>query len=342
MEAESGWVIGEKNADQRLDPASLTKLMTTYLVFDALKNGRLNVNDTTIVSKKAWKAIGSRMFIEVDKTVNIGDLLKGLVVQSGNDAAIALAEHLGGSEANFAALMNRKATELGLAGTHFINASGLPDPEHYTTARDVAELSRALIRDFPDMYSLFAIREFSYNDISQPNRNRLLWRDDSFDGLKTGHTEAAGFCLAGTGERNGLRFIAVVMGADSSKSRVIAVENLLEFGFSQFRQQIVFQRGETVKTMPLYKGQDDDAALIAAENLTALVPAGSSEIQLKFNLEKTLHAPLKASEIIGHAEVYLGETLLDAAPLTVTRDYPTGSLWRRAVDSVKLLVQSFF
>ncbi len=338
MEAETGWVITEGNAETRVDPASLTKLMTTYLSFEALNNGRISAADTTLISPKAWKAPGSRMFAQVDTEVRIDVLLKGLIVQSGNDAAVALAEHLGGSESGFAAMMNKKALELGLSGTHFVNSSGLPDPDHYTTALDVALLSRAIINDFPELYHLFSIQEYTYNKITQPNRNRLLWRDDSFDGLKTGHTKAAGYCLAGSGVRNDLRFIAVVMGTSGSKARVQAVQTLLEYGFSMFKRARVAVAGEVIKRVSLYKGEAREAELTSATDVLAMIPSGGKKVELEYILGNNLSAPLKMGEEVGRIKVsYDGELMGDYA-LVSRQTYNVGPIWTRIVDTIRLML----
>ncbi len=339
MEQDTGWVLDEKNLRIHAAPASLTKLMTTYLTFEALVQGRLKTSDQVLISKKAWQSPGSRMFAKVDTRVSVNDLLKGLVIQSGNDAAVALAEYLGGSEIGFAAMMNQKAAELGLLDSHFVNASGLPDPEHYTSAFDVALLSRALIRDFSSLYRLFAVPSFTYNDIKQDNRNGLLALGSGYDGLKTGHTEAAGYCLAGSAERNGARFIAVVLGASSSRKRVQMTQSLIEYAFANYDVVEVLKPGQAAKQVPLYKGEGNLVELVKDGALRVPVPRGSSAgLALDFQTESALEAPLQAGQVVGAASLLFNAQPIMQFELLTKQDYPQGPLWKRLFDSAKMWI----
>ena len=230
----SGQSIAEKNADQPMEPASITKLMTAYVVFTEIRNGSLGLSDKVRISEKAWRTEGSRMFVEVNTQVSVAELLKGMIIQSGNDATVALAEQIAGTEDSFAALMNHHAKELGMTKSNFVNSTGLPHKDHYTTARDIARISRAMIEEFPEYYQWYSEREFTYNEITQYNRNKLLWRDESVDGLKTGHTESAGYCLVTSAERDGMRLISVVLGTKSEEARADATQSLLNYGFRFF------------------------------------------------------------------------------------------------------------
>ncbi len=339
IESKTGWTITSNNPHERVDPASLTKLMTSYMAFEALDSGKIKADDKVFISEKAWKAPGSRMFLKVDTSATIAELLNGLIIQSGNDAAIALAEHLGGSESGFAQLMNEKAVQLGMSNTKYINSSGLPDEEHYTSAYDTAILSRALIRDYPDMYALFAVREYTYNEITQANRNRLLWRDDSYDGLKTGHTNAAGYCLAGSAARGNTRFIAVVMGAKSNTSRVQGVSALIEYGFTQYETTTVFQASVPVKSPSLYKGAQKTAEIGTPQAVSVLLPRGSAgSLHIDYQLPEKLVAPLNSNEAVGRANLsYMGNAIghVELMPL---QDYPLGPIWSQLIDAVKIKI----
>ncbi|MFM1892112.1 MAG: D-alanyl-D-alanine carboxypeptidase, partial [Pseudomonadota bacterium] len=254
LDMHSGRVLAESNADARLEPASLTKIMTAYVVFRELQHGNLKLEDQALISEKAWKTPGSRMFIEVGKRVSVGDLLNGMVIQSGNDASVALAEHIAGSEDTFAGLMNEHSRRLGMQNTHFVNATGLPHEDHYTTPRDIAKVTIATIREFPELYKLYAVKEFVWNDIKQPNRNLLLWRDDSVDGVKTGHTEAAGYCLVSSAAREGMRLVAVVMGTSSENARAKESLSLLNYGFRFFETHRLYAAGDALVRTRVWKG----------------------------------------------------------------------------------------
>jgi len=312
--------------------------MTGFLVFDALSKGEINLDDKVYVSKKAWKTGGSRMFIQVDSHVDVESLLKGLIIQSGNDAAVALAEHLGGSEEGFAVRMNYQAAELGMVNSHFTNSNGLPDPDHYSTAEDIVILGRALIRNFPDFFSLYSTKEYTYNDITQKNRNALLWRDPSVDGLKTGYTKAAGYCLIGTAKRDDMRLIAIVTGADSRKSRADAVQSLLQYGYAAYDGLLLYQPGSEVTSIPLWMGQQSDASISVNKHLGLVYPKGQREkLSASLDIPESLEAPVEFATDIGAIMVkYNGEALLEQR-LYVNAEYAEGPWWSKLLDSVKRL-----
>ena len=264
---ETGWILGSKDADLRIEPASLTKLMTSYLVFDALSKGEINMQDKVYVSKKAWKTPGSKMFIQVDTYVTIEELVQGLIIQSGNDAAVALAEHIGGTEEGFAARMNLTSAKIGMVNSSFANSSGLPAENHYSTARDMTILSISLIRNFPDLFKYYSQLEYTYNDITQQNRNVLLTRDPTVDGLKTGYTKNAGYCLIGTANREGTRLVGTVTGSESKSARANEVQSLLQFGYGAYDGLVVYSPGDQVKALPLWMGTQSEAAVSVPKNL---------------------------------------------------------------------------
>jgi len=337
LESNTGWVLAAHNEHNQVDPASLTKLMTAYLTFEALESGKISATDKVYISKKAWKAPGSRMFLNVDTSASIGELIKGLIIQSGNDAAVALAEQIGGSESGFANLMNEASSRLGMRNTHYINSSGLPAEGHYTTAYDTALLSRALIQEFPDLYALFAIREYTYNDITQPNRNSLLWRDDSYDGLKTGHTKAAGYCLAGSAVRDNTRFIATVMGANSTKSRVQGVSALIEYGFSQYETATVFGSTAPVQSLALFKGELSSADVGSSQPVSIVIPKGqSASMQISYDLPEKLVAPLGVNDVVGTASISFNGQTVGQVEMYPLHDYTLGSIWVQLIDAVKI------
>ena len=332
-------VLAEHNADAREEPASLTKLMTAYVVFQALADGRLKLTDEATISKHAWKAEGSRTFVQVGTQIPVDILIKGMIVQSGNDATIALAEKLGGTEDAFAQMMNEYARRLGMRGSHFVNSDGLPAPDHYTTPRDMATLAGALIRQFPQYYGLFSLREFMWNNIRQGNRNTLLGKDPSVDGLKTGHTDAAGFCLVSSASREGMRLISVVMGAPSERAREEASAALLNYGFTFYESFRVKAAGTTVLKPRVYKAATEFAAVGVPVDVYALVPRGQgSSLTTTARLDhEPLIAPLAPGERLGELTVAdgAGEVLV-RAPLVSLAAVPQGGLWTRLVDTVAL------
>ena len=340
MDHFSGRVLAQQLPDQRQEPASLTKLMTAYVVFAALAEGRLKPTDMVTISEHAWRAEGSRTFVQVGTSIPVDILLKGMIVQSGNDATIALAEHVGGTEAAFAQIMNEYARRLGLTGTHYVNSDGLPSPEHYTTAHDVATLANALIRDFPQYYPLFSLREFRWNNIRQGNRNGLLGKDPSVDGLKTGHTDSAGYCLAASASRNGMRLVSVVMGAPSIKAREEASAALLGYGYTFFETVRLKGANETVLKPHVYKGASEFAAIGVSHDVYATVARGQAgALQTRAVLtHEPLVAPFTAGQELGELTVAdASGQLIAHVPLVALAAVPQGSLWARAWDSVALM-----
>lgn len=337
VDQHSGRELVAHDADKRVEPASITKVMTAYAVFRALDNDSISLDDEVLVSEKAWRLGGSKMFIEVDTRVSVEDLLKGVIVQSGNDASVALAEHVAGTEDSFADLMNRYADELGMENTHYVNATGLPDTEHFTTARDTAILTRALIEEFPDYYQWFAIKEFTYNNISQDNRNPLLWRDKHIDGVKTGHTESAGYCLVAAREENGMRLISVVMGSSSGKARADANQALLNYGFRFYATHRLYAGDDTLTTERVWKGERETVALGLRDDLFVTVPRGSyKKLEAVMDVPAQLSAPVTTSAPIGKVRVNLEGEQLATAPLYALEPVAEGGLWTRLVDGVLL------
>ncbi|HYC08572.1 MAG TPA: D-alanyl-D-alanine carboxypeptidase family protein [Steroidobacteraceae bacterium] len=336
----SGRVLAQDRADERAEPASLTKLMTAYVVFKALGEGRLKLGDMVTVSEHAWRAEGSRTFVRVGTQVPAEILIKGMIVQSGNDATIALAERVGGTEPAFAQIMNEYARRLGMKSSHFENSDGLPSPNHYTSARDIATLSDALIRDFPQYYPLFSLREFVWNNIRQGNRNTLLSKDPSVDGLKTGHTDSAGFCLAASANRNGMRLVSVVMGAPSERARADATAALLSYGYTFFETIRVRAAHETVLKPRVYKSSSEFAALGVPYDVYATVGRGeAATLRTSARLSsEPLIAPLAAGAAVGEYTVAdAGGQVIERVPLVPLTAVPQGSLWARAWDSVVLM-----
>jgi serine-type D-Ala-D-Ala carboxypeptidase (penicillin-binding protein 5/6) len=336
QDTASGQAIVEENADARRDPA-LTKLMTAYVTFGALRDGKLTASQMVTVSQAAWRAEGSRMFIEPRKAVSVDELLRGMIVQSGNDASIALAERVAGSEPAFVALMNADAQRLGLSNTHFVNATGLTHAEHYSSARDIAVLTSALIRDFPDYYPLYALKEYRYNNITQPNRNRLLWIDPFVDGVKTGHTDTAGWCLVASAKRGQRRLVAVVLGAASDAARTGESQRLLNYGFQAFDTVQLYQAGKPVSTLRVWKGATNDvpAGFVADRYLT--LPKGKADkLQLTMAATEPLVAPVTQGQPVGTVKVSLEGKSMAEFPLVALTEVPAASIFGRAWDSVRL------
>ena len=339
----SGQVLAAKSPEGREEPASLTKLMLVYVAFDELKQGRLKPTDEVLVSEKAWRqgidSKESRMFIEVGKRVSVQDLLHGIVIQSGNDACVALAEHLGGTEDVFAGVMNQYTAKLGMTHTHYMNANGVPDPGQYTSALDVARLSRALIRDFPDQYPLFAQKDFVFNKIHQSNRNLLLWRDPSVDGIKTGHAEKAGYHLAASALRDGRRLISVVMGMASEKERAEASLSLLNYGFRFYETVPAVAAHTPLATIRAWKGEQTELALGVANAMIVSVPhGGAARLQVKTQVNEPVYAPITAGQPLGTVTVSLDGKVLSEQPLVALTALPEGGLMRRMSDEVQLWI----
>ena len=337
MDFHTGEVIAESNADSAVEPASITKLMTSYVTFRALDDGLINLNDMVRVSEKAWRTGGSRMYIEVDTEVSVENLLRGMIVQSGNDASIALAEHVAGSEDAFVSLMNQYAGMLGMQNTHFENTTGLPAGGHLTTARDSSIIARAIIAEFPEFYSLYSEREFTWDEIRQPNRNGLLWRDDSVDGLKTGHTEAAGYCLVSSAERGPMRLIAVVMGAPSEDSRLDSSQALLNYGFRFYETRRLFSAGDEVSQSRVWKGAAEVVSVGVLEDIYVTAPRGRDEaLTANADVDEQLIAPITSGQVVGSLEVMYEDTVKRVVPLVTLGDVNEGSMWKRLVDGVEL------
>lgn len=340
VDYHSGRVLAEKNPTQEAEPASLTKMMTTYVAGEELEAGHIQLNDQVLISEKAWRMEGSRMFIEVNKRVTVEELLKGIVIQSGNDASVALAEHISGSEEVFAQLMNQTAATLGMQDTHFENSTGMPAPGHITTARDMAILAEALIRDHPELYGMHAIKEYTYNGITQPNRNQLLWRDDSVDGIKTGHTEAAGYCLVASAERDDMRLISVVMGTGSVAERTSFSQSLLEYGFRFFETTKIAEAGHILGNTRVWKGATDQLNYGVPKDLYVTVPRGESDkLEQKIELKNPLIAPVQKEQPIGTLSLVMGDKSLVQQPLVSLDAVAEGGLFSRLLDSAKLLLE---
>lgn len=337
LDFQSGQIVQSFNPDQRVEPASLTKLMTAYLAFTALKQGRLKLNQSLPVSEKAWRAEGSRMFIDPKTPVVVEDLLKGMIVQSGNDACITLAEAIAGTEEGFAELMNREAKRLGMSNTHFMNSTGLPHAQHYSTARDLALLSAALIRDFPEFYPLYSIKEYTYNKITQPNRNRLLWQDPYVDGMKTGHTESAGFCLISSAKRGDMRLLSVVLGTDSDNARTAESQKLLNYGFQFYETYRLYQKGQTVATLPVYKGSSNKVKAGFTRDVFLTLPRGHyPQAKATLTSRQPLLAPLATGQAVGTVTIHVEGKPVISYTLQAVEDVKVAGLFGRMWDSVKL------
>jgi len=336
----SGELLVAENVDVKMEPASLTKIMTVYVVAAEIASGNIKLDDQVLVSETAWRMEGSRMFIEVGKRISVHDLLLGAVIQSGNDASVALAEHVAGSEEVFAGLMNQHAERLGMKNSHFTNSTGLPHEEHYTTARDMARLAAALIRDFPDIYAMHSIKEFSFNNIRQINRNRMLWWDETVDGIKTGHTENAGYCLVTSAVRDGMRLISVVAGAESDNSRAKGTQSILNYGFRFFETRRIYPAGAEVSTVKIWKGASEQLRLGVAEDLYLTVPRGRyDELDAIITPEETITAPIEAGAVKGAIRISLEGKLLAEHPLRALESVPEGTLFKRLQDEFWLLLE---
>lgn len=343
IDATSREVIVEHNAHEQNPPASLTKIMTTYIAEQEISAGRLSPSDEVLVSVNAWRTGGSKMFIREGTSVQISDLLRGIVIQSGNDASVALAEHIGGSEEAFANMMNQQAVVLQMNNSHFTNATGLPDSEHYSSAWDLALLTRDLIERFPEHYALYAERSFTFNGIEQPNRNRLLWRDKSVDGVKTGFTDAAGYCLVASAVRQGMRLISVVMGTDSDQARMRESQKLLSYGFRYFETQALYEANATLKEEEVFYGVLEAVNLGVDQDVVLTFPRGYyDDIEVELIVPKILEAPVDEGEQVGELQLTLhGETLYEA-PLIALEAVPEAGVFSRAGDFIYLFFDQLF
>ena len=335
MDNNSGTILVESSADERLEPASLTKIMSAYVIFRELERGNLKLEDEVLISEKAWRTGGSKMFVEVGTRVSVKDLLKGMIIQSGNDASVALAEHIAGSEGTFAELMNTHAQRLGMTNSHFMNADGLPHPEHYTTARDMALVTAATIREFPELYAWYSEREFVYNGIKQGNRNMLLYQDESVDGVKTGHTEAAGYCLVASSKRDDMRLTSVVLGSTGPKARAEASLALLNYGFRFYESHKLYPGGEAVETLRVWKGEITDLPVGPAEDVYVTIPRRQySKLSARIEKNADISAPVARGTAVGSIIVNLDDKEVLRAPLVALQDVAEGGLWELARDSV--------
>ncbi|MBQ0762988.1 D-alanyl-D-alanine carboxypeptidase family protein [Marinobacter psychrophilus] len=337
MEPKSGHVIMENNSSERLPPASLTKMMTAYIVERELDEGRIAMGDMVPISVTAWQTGGSRTFVREGTSVTVEDLLRGVVIQSGNDASVALAEFVAGSEGAFVDIMNQQAELLGMTNTNFENATGLPSPNHYSTAQDLALLAQATINDYPETYPIYAEKQFTFNNIRQPNRNSLLWRDNSVDGLKTGHTEEAGYCLVASAKRDDTRFIAVVMGARSAESRSQEVQKMLNYGFRYYQSERLFSAGQELIESPVWGGVANTLPVGVLEDVHVTISRGArNQLESVIDLDSVVKAPVSAGDELGRIRVsYQGEVLVDQ-PVLALVDVPDGGFFKRIWDAVKL------
>ena len=338
IESGSGQELASQAPDERLEPASLTKLMTAYLTFAALKQGTIKLDQMIPVSEKAWKAPGSRMFIQVNTQVKIEDLIKGMIVQSGNDACVALSEAVAGSEDNFAQMMNREAQRLGMKGSSFRNSAGLPDPQHYTTARDLAVLASALIRDFPEDYAkYYSIKEFRYNNITQPNRNRLLWLDPTVDGVKTGHTDAAGYCLISSAKRGPRRLLSVVLGTASDSVRAQESLKLLNYGFQFYDAVQLYAKNQTVSSLKVWKGQEAIVKAGFLDDFILAVPKGyGAKVKAELVSQQPLIAPVALGQVVGTMKVSIDGKPYGDYPVVAIEAVPVAGFFGRLIDTIRM------
>ena len=335
MDFDSKMILASSNKDLTLPPASITKMMTAYVAFTELKEKNISLDEEILVSKKAWKTGGSKMFIEVGKRVKVRDILQGVITVSGNDASVALAEHISGDEKTFSTYMNQMATNLGLSNTNYSNSTGLPSDSLYTTAEDISILSRALIAEFPDLYKLYSTKSFEFNEIKQYSRNKLLFVDDNVDGIKTGFTKAAGYCLASSAKRGSRRLIAVVMGAPTPDVRIQASRTLLEYGFRFFETHILFKRNSAISTARVYSGEETEIKFGVNEDAMVTIPRRQKKnLKYEYIVDRQLTAPIKQNQTIGFMHVKLKDKIIQTYKLIALEDINQGSFYRRTIDSL--------
>ena len=343
MDPLSGRIIMEENSHERLPPASLTKMMTAYIVERELDEGRISLSDMVPISVNAWRTEGSRTFVKEGTEVSVENLLKGVIIQSGNDASVALAEYIAGSEGAFVDIMNQQAQILGMNESSFANATGLPAPDHFSTAYDLALLAKAIINDYPENYPLYAQKHFTYNNIRQPNRNSLLWRDDSVDGLKTGHTEEAGYCLVASAKRNDTRLIAVVMGTDSTSSRAQEVQKMLNYGFRYYQSERLFRTGQELLEARVWGGASDSLSVGLTEDVYVTIPRGSRDsLESTVELDSVIKAPISMGDELGRVTVKLGDDVVVDQPVLALSHIPEGGFFKRIWDAIKLFFVQLF
>lgn len=337
VDAHSGEVLVSQNADEVMPPASLTKMMTSYIATHEIEKGNVSEQDLVRISIKAWKTPGSRMFIKEGTSVSVGDLLRGIIIQSGNDASVAMAEFIAGSEDAFADLMNQHAKLLGMDNSNFVNSTGLPSKHHYTTASDLAKLARAIIVEHPSHYGIYSEQDFTYNDIRQPNRNKLLWRDKSVDGLKTGHTEEAGYCLVASAERGGMRLIAVVLGTKSEEARATETQKLLTYGFRYYETRKLYSAGEVLETAKVWGGTSDEVKLGVAEDVYITVPRGQySSLQASLLVDEYITAGVESGAEYGNIQVKLQDKMVLNQQLVALDSVEPGGFFKRLWDQLVL------
>ncbi|MDX2347110.1 MAG: D-alanyl-D-alanine carboxypeptidase family protein [Legionella sp.] len=343
VDVNSGKILAEQDSEKKLPPASLTKMMTLYVVSKALHNEQIHLTDKVHISKSAWKTGGSRMFVKAGQDVAIEDLLKGIIVDSGNDACVAMAEHLGGSEQGFADLMNQEAKQLGMLNSHFTDSTGLPRQDLYTSAKDLAILARALVKDFPEYYHWYKQKWFTFNEIRQPNRNRLLWRDALVDGMKTGYTDKAGYCLAASAKKNDMRLISIVLGSPTDAARADDSERLLKYGFRFFETHRLYEAGKPLATLPLYKGVDSSLPIGLLKDQYVTIPTGQYQhLTIKTEASKYLQAPIEKGQKIGDLVISFNGEMLSTRPLYALKSVSQAGLFSRAQDSVALKFKQWF
>ncbi|SES19975.1 D-alanyl-D-alanine carboxypeptidase (penicillin-binding protein 5/6) [Vreelandella subterranea] len=336
MDADSGKILAQHNADERLPPASLTKLMTAYLVERELDRGSIALDDQVSISEKAWRTGGSKMFVEVGEQVAIEDLLHGIIIVSGNDASVAVAEHLAGGEAPFADLMNQHAARLGMENSHFENPTGLPGENHYSSAHDMALLTQHIVNDYPEHYAIYSERNFTYAGIDQPNRNRLLWRDPTVDGLKTGWTSEAGYCLVSSAKRDDMRLISVVMGTASEEARAQETQKLLSYGFRFFETMSLYERGAVLATPRVWGGDINEVRVGVDEAVTMTLPRNrNDELRARLNLNAELQAPLSVGDEVGTLEIHMGDDVVGERQLVALEDVEEGGFFKQMFDQVR-------
>ncbi len=340
IDINSDTVLAQKKIDHSIEPASITKMMTAYVVYKELEAGRLSMDEMVPISEKAWRMDGSKMFVEVGSKVSVKDLMRGLIIQSGNDASVALAEHIAGSETVFADYMNQYAKALGMNSTNYVNSTGWPHRKHKTTARDIAILAKALISEFPDHYELYAEKAMTYNGIKQYNRNKLLWRDKTVDGIKTGHTESAGYCLVASAKRGEMRLISVVLGTRNNKARTDQSQKLLNYGFRFYESHPLYAAGEKLKDVRIWEGENEQLALGLMDDLTVTIPRGQyKKLEASMEIDQTIIAPVEKGQEMGSVHVKLNGDEIVTMPLVALNSIDKGGLLQRAKDKFLLMFE---
>ena len=335
IDFNSGRILAEKNSDVQVEPASITKLMTAYVIYNELEAGRLKMDELVTISEKAWRMGGSRMYVEVDSKVSVESLLKGLIVQSGNDASVALAEYIAGSESAFVSMMNQYAADLGMTNTNYVNSTGWPHSGHLTTARDITTLSAAIIREFPDHYKWYSEKDYKYNNIKQYNRNKLLWRDNSVDGLKTGHTDSAGYCLVSSAKRSDMRLISVVLGTKSEKARSDVSRSLLNYGFRFYETHKLYSAGEALHQSRIWRGEVDQVSLGISSDLHITIPRGSyKRLKPSMDIDTKIEAPVEKGSQLGVVRIILNKKELSTTPLVALESVEEGNIFQLAKDYI--------